>query len=134
MRLLALELGSLQAAIPIATIKQTLQNIESRLCIVIFLTPDLLAQLDSPRKRSGHFKQLHEFVSALYICTAAETDSPCDVIFGDWCGYSLQEETWEYTVLSIPECMSSYPGYVADWQLPRTWSLDCLGQVYLHEE
>ena len=30
----------------------------------------------------------------------------CDVVFRDWCGYSLEEEVWEYTTLSLPECMS----------------------------
>jgi len=114
MRLLALELGSLEPAIPISTINRTLKSVESRLCIVIFLTPELLAQLDSPPKRASHFKQLQELVSALYICTTAETDSPCNIIFADWCGYSLQKEAWEYTVLSIPECMSSHPGSVGN--------------------
>jgi len=134
MRLLALELGSLQAAIPISTINRALKSVESRLCVVIFLAPELLAQLDSPTKRAGHFKLLQELVSELYICTTAKTDGPCDIIFADWCGYSLQEETWEYTVLSIPECMSRHPGFVGNWQLPRIWSLDCLGQVYLYEQ
>jgi hypothetical protein len=105
MTLLALELGSLHPEIPIPIIKQTLKHIESRLYIVIFFTQDLVSELDTPAKRAGQFKQLQDLVSGLYVCTAAETELPCSVVFADWCGYSLQEETWEYNILFIPECM-----------------------------
>jgi hypothetical protein len=104
MSLLALELGSLHPEIPIPIIKQTLKHIESKLYIVIFFTPDFASQLNTPAKRAGQFKQLQDLVSGLYVCTAAETELPCTVVFADWCGYSVREETWEYNVLFIPEC------------------------------
>jgi hypothetical protein len=115
MTLLALELGSLHPEIPIPIIKQTLKRIESRLYIVIFFTPDRISELDTPAKQAGQFKRLQDLVSGLYICTAAETELPCSVVFADWCGYSLQEDTWGYNVLFIPECMPP-PGF------PKTWS------------
>jgi hypothetical protein len=106
MSLLAIELESLNSAEYVPIIKQTLENDELRLYIVIYLTPELRSKLDSPAKRAGHFQRLQELISALYICTASKTEISCDVIFADWCGYSLEEEVWEYSVLNIPECMS----------------------------
>ena len=104
MTLLAIELGSLNSEIYIPIIKQTLQNVDSQLYIVIFLTPELLSKLNSPAKRAGRCQRLQELISALYVCTATKREISCDIIFADWCGYSLPEETWEYSILSIPEC------------------------------
>lgn len=102
--LLAIELGSLNSEIYIPIIKETLQNVDAQLYIVIFLTPELLSKLNSPAKRAGRCQRLQELISAFYVCTAAKTKISCDIIFADWCGYSLTEETWEYDILSIPEC------------------------------
>ena len=104
MTLLAIELGSLHSEIYTPIIKQTLQNVDSQLYIVIFLTPELLSKLNSPAKRAGRCQRLQELISALYVCTAAKSEISCDIIFTDWCGYSLADETWEYSTLSIPEC------------------------------
>jgi hypothetical protein len=102
--LLAIELGSLNSEIYVPTIKQNIQNADAQLYIVIFLAPELLSKLNSPAKRAGRYQHLQELISALYVCTAAKTEMSCDIIFADWCGYSLAEETWEYSILSIPEC------------------------------
>jgi hypothetical protein len=44
-------------------------------------------------------------LSERYVSTASKPDVFCDVIFADWCGYQLEDEFWEYSVLNIPECM-----------------------------
>src|SRR5271154_2641752 len=77
MTLLAIELSSLKPDAYIPIIIQTLQTVESRLYIVVFLTPDFLPKLDSPAKRAGLFHPLQELISALYICTASKTETPC---------------------------------------------------------
>src|SRR5437762_789141 len=106
MTLLAIELGSLNSDIYIPIIKESLENVDSQLYIAIFLTPELLSKLDSPAKRAGRCQLLQELISALYVCTAAKPEISCDIIFSDWCGYPLAEEIWEYSLLSIPECIS----------------------------
>src|SRR5437773_9319560 len=101
MTLLAIELGSLNPETYIPIIIQALQDVESHLYIVIFLTRELLTKLDSPAKRAGRSQHLQELISAFYVCTASRMEILCDVIFADWCGYSLAGETWEYTTLMI---------------------------------
>jgi subtilase family serine protease len=108
--LLAIEVSSLTPDPYIAILQQTLatDNDSSSLCIVLFLSDELRRTLNSPAKRAGrgHFKQLQQFISGLYVASAAKVDVSCDVVFADWCGYSLEEEVWEYTTLTLPECMS----------------------------
>src|SRR5579859_6453800 len=106
MTLVALQVSSLTPEPYIAILKQTLStNIESKsLCIVIFLSNQLRRELDSPAKRAGHFKQLQELVSGLYVASALKQDVNCDIVFRDCCGYELDKEVWEYTILSLPEC------------------------------
>jgi len=108
MTLLAIELSSLKPDAYLPIITQTLEAVESHLYIVIFLTPDLLPKLDSPAKRAGLFHPLQDLISALYICTASKTEIPCDIIFSDWCGYDLAAETWEYSILSLPDCIFEF--------------------------
>ena len=103
MMLLAIELGSLNPEPYIPIIIQTLRNVNSHLYIVIFLTRKLLPKLDSPAKRAGRSQHLQELISAFYVCTASRMEISCDIVFADWCGYSLAGETWEYTTLNIPE-------------------------------
>jgi len=108
--LLAIEVSSLTPDPYIAILQQTLatDTDSSSLCIVLFLSDELRRTLNSPAKRAGHssFKQLQQFTSGLYVASAAKVDVSCDVVFRDWCGYALEEEVWEYTTLSLPECMS----------------------------
>lgn len=104
MTLLAIEVGSFNAEAYIPIIKQTLQNVDSQLYVVIFLSPELLSKLDTPAKRAGQCKPLQTLISELYICTASKMEISCDIIFANWCGYSLEDEIWEYSVLNIPEC------------------------------
>jgi len=109
MTLLAIELGSLKPEPYLPILQQTLNTIKSkRLYIVILLAPELLMKLDTPAKRVGRFKPLQSLISALYVCTAAKPEVNCDIVFADWCGYSLSEEKWNYSVLSLPECLSPY--------------------------
>ena len=105
MTALAIELGSFSCEAYLPIITQTLQNVDSQLYIVIFLSPSFLPKLDTPAKRAGVCKPLQDLISALYVCTASRTEISCDIIFSDWCGYSLENEIWEYSVLSIPEGM-----------------------------
>src|SRR5947207_14336486 len=98
MTLLAIELCSLNSDIYVPIIKETLKNVDAQLYVVIFLTPELLSKLDSSAKRAARFQVLRELISALYICTAAKPEISCDIIFSDWCGYSLAEEIWEYNI------------------------------------
>ena len=104
--LLAIELGSLNSAACIPIIEQTIQSVDSssEFYILIFLNPSLLSQLDSPAKRAGQYKPLQKLISALYVSTT-KTKVSCDIIFADWCGYSLENEIWEYSTLTIPEGM-----------------------------
>jgi hypothetical protein len=104
MMVLAIELGCLNSAAYIPTIEQTIQHVDSssEFYILIFLTPSLLSKLDTPAKRAGHYKLLQEFISALYVSTT-KTEVSCNIIFADWCGYPLENEIWEYSILSIPE-------------------------------
>jgi hypothetical protein len=107
MTLLALEVSSLTPEPYIAILQQTLAtNIESKgLCVVIFLSDELRDNLDSPAKRAGHFAELQHLVSGLYVASAMKADVSCDIVFRDWCGYQLDQQVWEYTVLCLPECM-----------------------------
>ena len=107
MTLLALEVGSLSPDLYIPILQQTLAtNLDStNLCIVIFLSEELKRDLDSSSKRAGHFSQLQEFISRLYVASAVNVDVNCDLVFADWCGYSLEEEIWDYSILSLPECI-----------------------------
>jgi hypothetical protein len=106
MTLLAIEGSSLTPEAYIPIIKQTLDNVESKsLYVVIYLTPELLSTLDSPAKRVGQYKHLQELLSALYVSTATQSGISCNIIFADWCGYALEEELWDYSILSIPECI-----------------------------
>ena len=108
MTLLAIEVGSLKPEEYIPILEQILETLESkRLCVVIYLTPELLTQLDTPAKRVGRYQALQALISALYVCTASKSTVNCDIIFADWCGYALEEEEWDYTILSIPESTSS---------------------------
>ena len=108
MTLLAIEVSSLTPDPYIAILQQTLatDSDSSSLCIVIFLGDGLRRTLNSPAKRADHFKQLQQVTSGLYVASAAKVDVSCDVVFRDCCGYSLEEEVWEYTTLSLPEYMS----------------------------
>lgn len=107
MTLLALEISSLSPDPYIPILHQTLAtNLDSaNLCIVLFLSEELKRNLDSSSKRAGHFSQLQEFVSRLYVASAVKVDVICDLVFGDWCGYLLEEEVWDYSILSLPECI-----------------------------
>ena len=107
MTLLALEVGSLSPDPYIPILHQTLAtNLDStNLCIVIFLSEELRRDLDSSSKRAGHFSQLQEFISKLYVASAVNVDVNCDLVFADWCGYPLEEEIWDYSILSLPECI-----------------------------
>jgi hypothetical protein len=106
MTLLAIELGSLDPEPYIPIINQALNAVESHLYIVVFLSPELLPKLDSPAKRAGHWQPLQQLISALYVSTASKQEIECEIIFGDWCGYRLEDEVWEYTILNIPECIN----------------------------
>jgi hypothetical protein len=107
MSVLAIEGSSLKPEEYIPIIKQTLETIETKcLNIVIYLTPKLQSNLDTPAKRSGQYKHIQELVSALYVSSASNRGVSCNIIFADWCGYTLEEELWEYTILYIPECIS----------------------------
>src|SRR5579859_6104192 len=109
MTLLTLELSSLNPQPYAFIIKQTLSTLESSyLHIVVFLTPELLPKLNTPAKRAGRSNELQKLISALYIATSTKLDLSCNVIFAVWCGYALDQETWEYTLLSIPECTSPF--------------------------
>lgn len=108
MTLLAIELGSLNPEPCIPILAQTLETLESkRLYVVIYLTPELLTKLNTPAKRVGRYQALQALISALYVCTASKPTVNCDIIFADWCGYALEEEEWDYSILSIPESTSS---------------------------
>jgi len=105
MTLLAIELSSLKPEPYFPILEQTLSNIESKtLNVVIFLTSELLSKLDTPAKRVARYKPLQAFISSFYVYTAANREINCDIIFADWCGYPLEEEEWDYTILSLPEC------------------------------
>jgi len=109
MTLLAIELASLNSEPYIPIIKQALDTVESHLYIVVFLSPDLLPKLNSSAKRAGYWQPLQQLISALYVSTAAKPEIQCDIIFADWCGYQLESEIWEYSVLNIPECTQFSP-------------------------
>jgi hypothetical protein len=105
MTVLAIELGSLNPEPYIPIITHALQTVESNLYVVIFLSPELIPKLNSPAKRAGQWQPLQQLISTLYVSTASKPDVFCDVIFADWCGYQLEDEFWEYSVLNIPECV-----------------------------
>lgn len=110
MSLLAIELGSLDPEPYTAIIRRILENIDSSyVYIVIYSTPDLHPKLNSPAKRAGRFQQLQKLISAFYVCTAIKMETACDIVFADWCGYSLEDEIWEYSVLNFPECNTCLP-------------------------
>jgi len=103
MTLLAIELGSLNPEPYIPIITQALETVESCLHIVIFLSPKLAPTLDSPAKRAAQWEPLQQLISTLYVSTVSKP-SFCDIIFADWCGYHLEDQVWEYSLLNIPEC------------------------------
>jgi len=105
MTLLAIELGSLNLEPYIPIITQALQTVESHLYVVIFLYPEFVPNLNSPAKRAGQWQPLQQLISTLYVSTASKPDVFCDILIADWCGYQLENEIWEYSVLNIPECM-----------------------------
>ena len=108
MTLLALEINCLSPDAYIPILHQTLStNLDSQsLCMVIFLSEELKRDLDSPAKRVGRFRELQDLISGLYVASAVKVDVSCDIVFGDWCGYRLDEEVWDYSILSLPECIS----------------------------
>jgi hypothetical protein len=99
MTLLAVELGSLDPESCTPLLKQALDNTESTLQVLIYLIPELLSKLDTPAKRAGRIRALQELLSALYVCSASKADASCNIIFADWCGYKVENETWEYHTL-----------------------------------
>src|SRR5271155_2200877 len=105
MTLLAIEMGSLNPEPYIPIITQALQTVESHLYIVIFLSPELLPKLNSPTKRARQWQPLQQLISTFYVSTASKLEVFCDILFADWCGYQLEDEVWEYSILNIPECM-----------------------------
>jgi hypothetical protein len=105
MTLLAIELGSLNPESYIPIITQALQTVELHLYVVIFLSPEIVPKLNSPAKRAEQWQPLQQLISTLYVSTASKADVFCDIIFADWCGYRLEDETWEHSILNIPECM-----------------------------
>jgi len=109
MTLLAIELGSLNPEPYIPIINQALNTVESHLYIVVFLSSELLPKLDSSAKRAGHWQPLQQLISVLYVSTASKQEIQCDIIFADWCGYQLEDEIWEYSILNIPECKIPFP-------------------------
>jgi hypothetical protein len=107
MTLLAIEGNSLKPEGYIPIIKQTLGTIETKyLNIVIYLAPEIRSHLDTPAKRVGQHQHIQELVSALYVSSATNRGVSCNIIFADWCGYALEEELWDYSILCIPECIS----------------------------
>lgn len=105
MTLLAIEGSSLRPEAYIPIIKQTLGTIETKsLYVIIYLIPELRSKLDSPAKRVGQYKHIQALVSALYVSTASNSGVSCNIVFADWCGYTLEEELWDFSILCIPEC------------------------------
>jgi hypothetical protein len=98
MTLLAIQLGSLDPEPCLPLLKRALEQ-NTNLRVLIFFTSSILSKLDSAAKRSGQVKALQDFLSALYICSATKFEVSCDIIFANWCGYPVEEEIWEYSVL-----------------------------------
>jgi hypothetical protein len=110
MTLLAIELRSLNSAHYIPIIEETIGNgaSTSHVRIILLLAPDLRSLLDTAAKRAAHFPALQAFISALYVCCTANV--PCDIIFADWCGYAIEQEVWDYSVLYVPQGMFVFDG------------------------